>query len=220
MRIWALTLLVSLAGFPQAAQNRTCFRIMPVDELTREAAFIARVKVAKAEKVNYKGMYSQTAQLNPVDVLNGDFTLKELNVLADSNLPCAEDKYSNGQDMLVFLVPQDSLFRTLDLQYGEFKVEGEIVKGWRDKNNNPIDRPYNEVRQEIFGYLNPAVTPPKPAEGPREGPPPDDKPTPQSQQKPPSEIKSQSNSDAAGAKRTAKKKPNPSSPPSIPPAKL
>ncbi|HYL98582.1 MAG TPA: hypothetical protein VEZ90_06470 [Blastocatellia bacterium] len=208
MKILALTLLVSLSGAPRATQNHTCFRVMPVDELTRESAFIARVKVAKAQKVNYRGMYSQIAELNPTDVLIGDFTLKEVNVLADSNVPCAEDSYTNGQDVLVFLVPQDSLFRTLNFQYGEFKVEGEVVKGWRDKNNNPVDRPYTEVKQEIVGYLNPAPPQPKPGEGPREGPPPDAKATPQPKDKPPTDLTPNPAATNASKQSGAKKKPS------------
>jgi hypothetical protein len=38
---------------------------------------------------------------------------------------------------------------------------GEIVKGWRDKANKPIDKPYAEVRQEILAYINAAQTPPQ-----------------------------------------------------------
>jgi len=41
------------------------------------------------------------------------------------------------------------------------------VKGWRDANNKPIDKPYADVRQEILGYINAArsskpETPPPP----------------------------------------------------------
>jgi hypothetical protein len=83
--------------------------------------------------------------------------------------------YEAKQEMLVFLRPEDSLFRTMNFQYGEFQIIGDLVKGWRDKNNNNVDKPYAEVRKEIEEYLKllrnpqlpPVLTPlppkPKPA---------------------------------------------------------
>ena len=165
----ALPLLI-LPGF---AQNRACLRIMPVEELTRNAVLIGRVRVHKTDKANYRGMFGQLAVIRPSDVVEGDFTLKEINVLARSNVPCAEDNYTKDQEMLVFLELQEGLFRTLNFQYGQFPIVGEIVKGWRDKNNKPIDKPYSEVRQEIEGYINALHAPP--AEG---TPPAQPKPTP------------------------------------------
>jgi hypothetical protein len=61
--------------------------------------------------------------------------------------------------MLVFLEPEDSLFRTLNFQYGQFLIVNDIVRGWRDANNHPIDKPYAEVRKEILAYINAAQTP-------------------------------------------------------------
>jgi hypothetical protein len=151
----ALPLLV-LAGF---AQSRNCLRLMHADELTRNAIWIGRVKVRKADKANYRGSFSQVATLQPLDVIEGDFTLKELNVLAQSTVRCAEDIYLKDQDVLVFLEPQDSLFHTLNFQYGQFLVVNEVVKGWRDANNNLIDKPYADVRKEIITYVNAAQTP-------------------------------------------------------------
>ena len=153
--IFALPLLI----MPGLAQTRTCLRIMPVDEISRTSTLIARIKVHKVEKARYRGMFSQLAILRPVDVIEGDFTLTELNVLARSNVPCAEDNYTAGQEMLVFLEPQESLFHTVNFQYGQFPVVGEIVKGWRDKANKPVDKPYTEVRQEIAGYVKSAHSP-------------------------------------------------------------
>jgi hypothetical protein len=141
----ALPLLV-LQGF---AQSNSCLRVMPIDELTRQSILIARVKVRKVDRANYKGEYSQLAVLTPVDVIEGDFTLKELNVLARSSVRCAEDNYTKEEEMLVFLEPQDSLFHTVGYQYGQFPIVGDIVKGWRDKANKPIDKPYAEVRAQI-----------------------------------------------------------------------
>ena len=63
--IIALTLLV----LPGLAQSRNCLRINPIDELTRQAILIARVKVHKVDKANYRGAFSQLAVLHPVDVI-------------------------------------------------------------------------------------------------------------------------------------------------------
>jgi hypothetical protein len=164
----ALPLLV-LSGL---AQSRNCLRVMPVEELTRQAILIARVKVSKVSKVQYRGEFSQLAVLIPLDVIEGDFTLIQLNVLARSNVRCAEDNYVKGDEMLVFLEPQESLFHTVNYQYGQFPIVGEMVKGWRDKANKTCDRPYSEVRAEIQAMIN-AAHAPKP-EG--EQPPPPTKP--------------------------------------------
>lgn len=150
--------LLALPGF---AQSRSCLRIMPVDEMTRTSTLIARVKVHKTEKAMYRGMYTQVAVLRPSDVIEGDFTLREINVLARSSVRCAEDNYIEKMEMLVFLEPEESLFHTLNFQYGQFPIVGEIVKGWRDKANKPIDKPYAEVREEILAYINAAQTPPQ-----------------------------------------------------------
>ncbi|HSE96735.1 MAG TPA: hypothetical protein VLD57_00605 [Blastocatellia bacterium] len=154
-----LMIALPLLVMPGLAQTRTCLRIMPVEELTRISTLIARVKVYKVERARYRGMYAQLAILRPVDVIEGDFTLVELNVLARSNVPCAEDNYAVGQEMLVFLEPQESLFHTVNFQYGQFPINGEIVRGWRDKANKPVDKPYEEVRQEILAHIDSKHTP-------------------------------------------------------------
>ena len=148
--------LLALTGF---AQSRNCLRIMPTDELTRNAIWIGRVKVRRADKANYRGSFTQVATLQPIDAIEGDFTLKELNVLAQSIVRCADDNYVKDQDVLVFLETQDSLFHTLNFQYGQFIIVNETVKGWRDANNNSVDKPYADVRKEIIGYINAAQTP-------------------------------------------------------------
>ncbi|HWX41609.1 MAG TPA: hypothetical protein VN345_10715, partial [Blastocatellia bacterium] len=61
--------------------------------------------------------------------------------------------------MLVFLEPEEGLFRTVNFQFGQFQMAGDIVKSWRDKANKPIDKPYNEVRQEVEAYVNAAHSP-------------------------------------------------------------
>jgi|GEM_PF-961847 len=161
--IIALPLLV-LPGF---AQSRDCLRINPTDELTRQAILIARVKVHRVDKANYRGEFSQMAELTPVDVIDGDFTLKAINVLARSSVRCAEDNYTRDAEMLVFLEPEGSLFQTVNFQYGQFPIVGEIVKGWRNKENKPIDKPYAEVRSEIQACVTAAHTPKADTEQPQ-----------------------------------------------------
>ena len=149
MRRAVLIIALPLFVLTGLAQSQNCLRVMPVDEVTREAILIARVKVHKVEKARYRGEFGQLAVLYPVDVIEGDFTLREINVLARSSVRCAEDNYVKEDEMLVFLEPQDSLFHTVNYQYGQFPIVGEMVKGWRDKANKPIDKPYEEVRREI-----------------------------------------------------------------------
>ncbi len=149
-----LTALIPLLMFTGFAQTRTCLRILPMDELTRASAVIARVKVVRARAGSYQGTYGQFAILQPVEVIQGNFSIKELYVLAQSNVPCADDRYLEKQEFLVFLEPEASLFHTVNYQYGQFLIEGEIVKGWRDKNGAASDRPFVEVRQEILRYLS------------------------------------------------------------------
>jgi len=159
----ALILAMPLLVLTGLAQPRNCLRVMPIDELTRNSILIARVKVLKASRVNYRGVFSQLAILKPIDVIDGDFTLKQVNVLARANVRCAEDNFIEKQEMLVFLALEDSLFRTQNFQYGQFLIDGEIVKGWRDKANKPVDRLYSEVRQEIEAYVNAIHHPPSDA---------------------------------------------------------
>jgi hypothetical protein len=140
---------------------------MPVDELTRQSIFIARIKVHKVERARYRGEFNQLALLRPVDVIDGDFTLKEIFVLALSGVRCAEDNYNKDDEMLVFLEPQDSLFHTVNYQYGQFPIAGDIVKGWRDKSNKPVDKPYEEVKREILACLKAARSPKPSGEQPQ-----------------------------------------------------
>jgi len=159
MKKFSILTALPLLILPGLAQSPACLRVMPTEELARQAVLIARVKVNRVEKVRYRGEFSQLGVLNPVDVIEGDFTLKELNVVARSSVRCAEDNFIKGDEMLVFLEPQESLFHTLNYQYGQFPIVGDIVKGWRDKENKPCDKPYSEVRIEIQGYINAAHAP-------------------------------------------------------------
>ena len=176
MRRAVLIIALPLFVLTGLAQSQNCLRVMSIDEVTREAILIARVKVHKVEKAKYRGEFDQLALLYPVDVIDGDFTLGEMHVLARSRVRCAEDNYVKEEEMLVFLEPQDSLFHTVNYQYGQFLVVGEIVKGWRDKANKPIDKPYEDVRREILMSIadtrNPKPEPkppqPKPVKPPEQ----------------------------------------------------
>jgi len=167
MRKVVLIIALPLLVLPGLAQSRNCLRVMPIDDVTRQAILIARVKVHKVDKAKYRGEFSQLAVLYPVDVIEGDFTLKEINVLARSSVRCAEDNYTRDDEMLVFLEPVDSLFHTVNYQYGQFPIVGEIVKGWRDQANKPIDKPYAEVRREIQAWVTAAHTPKPEGEQPQ-----------------------------------------------------
>src|SRR5437868_1878498 len=54
-RFLIIIALLQLALPAGLSQSRPCLRIMPIEELTRNAAFIARVKVVRAEDVNRRG---------------------------------------------------------------------------------------------------------------------------------------------------------------------
>lgn len=172
MRKVVLIVALPLLVLPGFAQSRNCLRIMPIEEVARQAILIARVKVHKVDKAKYRGEFSQMAVLYPLDVIEGDFTLKEINVLARSSVRCAEDNYVKEDEMLVFLEPEDSLFHTVNYQYGQFPIVAEIVKGWRDKANKPIDKPYAEVRSEIQLCVSAAHTPKPEGESPPKPTPP------------------------------------------------
>jgi len=160
MKKLALINIILVAASMSFSQNRACLRVMPIEELARGATFIGRVKVVKVENINYRGAYGQIATVVPTEVIDGDSKLKKVNILSKSNVQCAEDAYVVGQEMLVFLVPADSLFRTLNFQYGQFLIAGNVVRGWRDKANKPVDRLYADAQKEIECVLNPNQSPP------------------------------------------------------------
>ncbi|MEW6130041.1 MAG: hypothetical protein AB1757_23600 [Acidobacteriota bacterium] len=136
------------------AQSRNCLRIMPFDELVRTSTWIGRVKVLKVSKANLRGQFYQLAILQPVEVIEGDSSLQQINVLAKSNVPCANDVYVMGQELLVFLVSEAGLYRTQNFQYGMFVINEEIIRGWHGKDNLIADKPYLEIRSEIETFLN------------------------------------------------------------------
>jgi hypothetical protein len=178
MKITVTVVVMALAAFPGVGQSNNCLRVMNPEELSQKASFIARVKVSRTEKVGYFGMYSQLATAATADVIDGDDRLTQISILARSNVQCAEDQYAAKQELLVFLAQEGSVFRTLDFQYGEFLIVGDVVKNWRDKDNKPVDKAYAEVRKEIETYVIAARTPPKPTPEPTVTPSPKATPTP------------------------------------------
>jgi hypothetical protein len=172
MRKLLASIVLSVLVLPAAGQSPTCLRVMPMDEMVHNSILIGRVKVQRTEKARYRGEFNELATLTPVDVIDGDFTLKEINVLARSNVRCAEDTYNRNEELLVFLEPLDSLFHTVNYQYGQFRIIGELVRGWRDKGNKSCDKPYSEVKAEILQYLSAARKPPSMTQPPAPEPPP------------------------------------------------
>ncbi|HMG35681.1 MAG TPA: hypothetical protein VKM94_17220 [Blastocatellia bacterium] len=175
MRKLALFLAALGLALPVLAQSHspTCLRIMSLDEIVRSSILIGRVKVKKVERARFRGEFGQLATLTPVDVIDGDFTLTEINVLAGSAVRCAEDYYERDHEMLVFLEPESSLFHTVNYQFGAFMIVGNLVKNWREKDKI-CDKPYAEVKEQILQSLvvvrrapsrSQSVPPQKPPEG-------------------------------------------------------
>lgn len=131
-------------------------RVMDARELTLGADFIARVRVREVKKIRHP-TYSQLATLDVVEVIYGDPRRKELKVWSGSNVYCATDGYVAQQEMLVFLIRDQTLFRTFNWQYGQFLMSADTVEAWR--TNPPTGgtilgpKPLEEVRREIQGYF-------------------------------------------------------------------
>lgn len=149
-----LAFFVSCLPAPSFAQCR--IRIMDVRELTLQADLILRVKVGKVKAVRTP-MYGQLATLDVIEVIYGDARIKQVQVWALSNTYCAMDSYAPEQEMLVFLVRDQTLYKTLNLQYGEFSISnGVTVEGWRGDFNNPgltYSKNFSDVKREVLGYL-------------------------------------------------------------------
>ena len=147
-------------------------RIMPMRELVEKAVLIARARVDKTDESDW-GDFRQVAKLELVDVIEGDFTLKDVRVAANSYVANTEDKYTKKEEWLVFLVRDGGLYRTLNYQYGRFRLDGDVVRGWRDADNVISDKPYYSVREDIEIMLTQLKSPPdpeKPAGDPQQTP--------------------------------------------------
>ncbi|MBI4854503.1 MAG: hypothetical protein HY819_22120 [Acidobacteria bacterium] len=143
-------------------------RVMPVDELSLRADVIVRAKVKKVEKASYLD-YTQLATLHITDIIKGDSRLKEVRVWSGTQNINANDSFSKDNDVIIFLVHEQTFYRLLNFQFGIFPIEGETVRNWRfaippnpnpnETNNNAepientpfglIDKGYTEVRKEI-----------------------------------------------------------------------
>lgn len=154
--------LVSLLLFPlrglgsEVPPTQNCrLRVMDTRELTLSADVIARVKVRKVKTISHP-QYAQLANLDVVEMIKGDSRVKELNIWGMSKIYCALDTYVRGQEMLVFLVSDHTLYRTLNWQYGQFLLGEPKIKGWRAYNNDTlvmVERTYEEAKAEIVAYL-------------------------------------------------------------------
>lgn len=114
---------------------------MPIDELSTRADAILRGRVVKVEKARYLGTYTQLATLEVTDIIKGDSRMKEVKVWGGSQIVNANDFLDKGLVVLVFLVREQTFFRTLNYQYGQFLIEGETVKGWRLPGGAPVEPP-------------------------------------------------------------------------------
>lgn len=136
-------------------------RVMPIRELIAKSVLIARVKVDKTDESDW-GDFKQIAKLDIVDVIEGDFTLKDVRVAGNSLVANTDDKYAKKEEWLVFLIRDGGLYRTLNYQYGRFRLDGDVVRGWRDSDNVISDKPYYSVREEIEIMLTEIKSPVEP----------------------------------------------------------
>lgn len=113
---------------------------MPSDELSLRADVIVRGRIKKVEKANYLGTYTQIATLEVTDILKGDSRLKEIKIWTGSQIINATDSFTKNVDVLVFTVREQTFYRLLNYQYGQFVIEAEILKGWREPKG-PVSEP-------------------------------------------------------------------------------
>ncbi len=162
-------------------------RVMPPAELTLRADLIVRGRVIKVEKANYRATYSQLATLEVKDTIKGDTRLKEIKVWGSSSVIYANDTFSKGEDLIIFLVREQTFYRTLNYQHGRFLINLDTVKSWRQtlsapptappngtanpvnskrEETNPLepsfgyeltDKSYSDVRKEIEAYLREGI---------------------------------------------------------------
>lgn len=151
----SVSLIFSLFHHAESGTSQCRLRVMEVRELTQQADLIARVRVKKVREI-HDPLYGQFATLEVVEMIKGDPRLKEVTVWAKSKTYCATDSYERGQEFLVFLAHEQTLYRTLNYQYGQFLLNDATIKGWRtpgaDLDALP-DRVYDQVKAEIQGYI-------------------------------------------------------------------
>jgi hypothetical protein len=146
---------------------------MPPAELIANSVIIARARVVDVDESDW-GDFKQMATLELEDVIEGDFTLKRVRVAARSLVAYTDDKYAKKEEWLVFLWHDAGFYRTVNYQYGQFKIENDVVRGWRNADNVASDRPYYSVREEVERLLTemrtPAPADPGAQPGPQAGP--------------------------------------------------
>lgn len=123
-------LCVALQSVAVGAQCN--MRVMDTRELVLSADLIARVRV-RATKSIRNPMYGQLATLEIIEVIYGDPRWQEVRVWAMSTTYCARDTYAPQQEMLVFLARDQTLFHTVNWQYGQFLITGDTVEDWRGR---------------------------------------------------------------------------------------
>lgn len=113
-------------------------RVMETRELVLSADLIARVRVRSTKNIR-NPMYGQLATLEIIEVIYGDPRRQEVRVWAMSTTYCARDAYAPQQEMLVFLARDQTLFHTVNWQYGQFLMSGETVEEWRGRSGEVAD---------------------------------------------------------------------------------
>jgi hypothetical protein len=161
-----LLLLTALLGAAAPTDAHANLRVMTPVELASNAIIVARARVLSVDESDW-GNFRQIAKLELVDVIEGDFTIGEVRVAARSLVAYTNDRYAKKEEWLVFLWHDAGFYRTVNYQYGQFRIENEVVKGWRNAENVASDRPYYSVREEIeqiyAGIRAPVGEDPQPA---------------------------------------------------------
>lgn len=166
MRILFLSLILLLSGvcvpaFQADTASQCRLRVMDARELTVQADLISRVRVKKVKAIR-DPMYGQLVTLEILEILKGDTRLKEVTVWAASKVYCAMDIYVKGQEFLVFLTYEQTLYRTLNWQYGQFLMGEPTIKGWRTPGTDPNaipEKTFEQIKAEIQTFLEDARNP-------------------------------------------------------------
>lgn len=151
-----LSLVLSFSAM--APTGAGCLRIMAPTELASRSSIIARARVVDVDESEF-GPFRQIATLELVDVIEGDFTVKTVRVGARSMVACAEDRYRKKEEWLVFLEQDAALYHTVNYQYGQFRIEGDVIRDWRDAEAKAVDASYYSVRLEIEAIIAGLRTP-------------------------------------------------------------
>jgi hypothetical protein len=159
------TIVLSLlcVSLPSPQGRVPCMRIMPTVELVSHSMLIARVRVLNVEESEW-GVYRQIADVELVDVIDGDFTLKRARIGAASGVACASDQYRKKEEWLVFLGLDGGIYHTINYQHGQFRIDGDVVRAWRNGDSGVTHKPYYSVREEVEAIIAGIRTPaPEPA---------------------------------------------------------